>query len=200
MIAIAGTTSVALLVAGGIVVSRQRDRISELEERLDAAAQEIESGRELTEDAEEELTRTEVDLDRMRAYKDTLLGWSLDRQVCISTLSSYPAAGEQTVSFGLIAGVSRGGEISFDPVELFEHGYIRNDYRTKETKRLDEDAVVLLTTAVQHSIPDPKCVGAGLFGRIFRNPELWQEGVRRSPYWLVERDGVVIRLVEQYRP
>lgn len=27
-----------------------------------------------------------------------------------------------------------------------------------------------------------------------------EEGIRVSPYWLVERGGVVIRLVEQYLP
>lgn len=190
----------ALLVAGGVVISEQRGRIWELEQRLDKADKEIETARVQTEDAEEVSADLQVELDRMRAYRDTVLGRALDLDTCISRFSSYRTVGEQTVSFGFVTGVSGDGQFGFDPAEIFEHGYIRNDARTKVAKRLHEDAVVLLTTAVKTSIPDPRCVGAGRFGRIFRNPQPWQQSVRTSPYWLVERDGAVVRLVEQYRP
>ena len=78
--------------------------------------------------------------------------------------------------------------------------YIRNDERADVMKRLDESAVVVLSTANRHNIPTPKCVTPRGFQRAFRNPSSWEESMRVSPYWLVERDGMVIRLVEQYLP
>lgn len=127
------------------------------------------------------------------------------------------------MSFGLITGVGddRRG-LFFDPAEWFvgedanaaaaEDGeiepgesvpndyYIRDDERAEVLKRLDGNAVVVLSTADRHNIPTPKCVTPRGFQRAFRNPSPWEEGIRVSPYWLVERGGVVIRLVEQYLP
>ena len=141
----------------------------------------------------------------------------------MSQLSDERVVGDQTVSFGFITGVGDGRRgLLFDPAEWFvgedankaaaEDGaiepggnvpndyYIRNDERAEVLKRLDGNAVVVLKTADRYNIPTPKCVTPGGFQRSLLDPSPWEERIRLSPYWLVERDGVVIRLVEQYLP
>lgn len=78
--------------------------------------------------------------------------------------------------------------------------YIRNDDPEKISLPVADDIVVVTTTADRHSIPAPKCKTWNAFVRAFRDPEPWQRSITQSPYWMTIKDGVIVRLVEQYLP
>lgn len=221
VIATIGLVIALVLAAGGVVISRERSRVTELEEQLDSLRDEIEDSRASEERAEKATADLESDLDRVERRLERALKGALDQESCIEQLAKENVIGEQDAIFGFVSQVADGGFV-FDPAEWFtgeeanriaaDEGvikpgesvpndyFIRNDERTEVPMRFDERAVVVLTTASRHNIPAPKCVTPGRFGTVFEDPELWQEGIRRSPYWLAESDGLVVRLVEQYLP
>lgn len=219
--AIAGVVMALLLAAGGVVLAQQRSRVSDLEARLDMARAQSEQERSERGRVALEVDEQEGQVQLLRGRLERAERRERDQQSCISMLSDERSVGEQTVTFGFVTGVDD-SSLRFAPAEWFvgdeaneaaaddgeiEPGesvpndyYIRNDERTEVVKRLDERAAVVLSTADRHNIPTPRCVTPGGFRRAFLDPELWQESILTSPYWLVESDGVVLRLVEQYLP
>ena len=220
-LALAGT-SLGLLAIGGLGFSLQRAHIQDLEDDLDRArlqlAQEQTDRKRLTRD----LTQQETRARHLRADAQRLERRWLHQQSCLFQVADEDTAGDQTVSFGFIDGLDdRGRSFLFDPARwlvgskgakaaradgaleksepLANDYYIRNLDRAKVTKSIGEDVEVVLSTADRRNIPTPKCVTRAGFRRVVLNPRPWED-VASSPFWLVEREGAVVRILEQYVP
>ena len=75
--------------------------------------------------------------------------------------------------------------------------YIRNENPRWRIVEVESDAPVALTTPPHGQIDDPTVVVLPRFGALFWASD---EYLRYSPYWITVRDGVVVRIDEQYLP
>ena len=219
--AVAAIVVAALLVAASVAVVRNLSRVNHLERRLEDALGVVVRSREAADRVVDRVAELQRKLSRTSEGMVDAREYAYEMEACIKRIVAEPSAGEQVVSFGFVREMGD-ATFSFDPAELFtgeaanriavEEGavdpgeavpndyYIRNVESTAVTKRWDGSALVVMNTFEPRGILSPRCVTPGAFRKMFRDPKPGQQIVRISPYWLVERDGVVVRLVEQYVP
>jgi hypothetical protein len=96
------------------------------------------------------------------------------------------------------AAVDAALEDGVHPAEAGINGYyIRNENPRWRIVEVDPDVLVALTTPPHGQIDDPAIVDLPRFGTLFQASD---EYIAYSPYWITVRDGVVVRIDEQYLP
>lgn len=207
-------------VAAGAVYSVQRGRVEDKENRLQRALDAAQKANEEVEALGKEVGDLEARAKRLRTRWREAQEATRLMQDCVGRVSDEERAGPKRVIFGYpsLSDAPR-DELTVDVAEWYfgedahaealEDGeleaaeldyYIRNDDPAQIPMPVADDIVVVTTMADRHNIPAPKCKTWTAFVRTFRHPQPWQTSITNSPYWMTIEDGLLVRMVEQYRP